>query len=334
MPSCRRAGLKLGRCPEPKIPRTEGRFPLSRNVLGYSPRALASILTCVFLWAIAFPVLRVGLQYFPPVTMAFMRYALTAAPVLLYIHKRYGILHSVRKLAPDLHLLLGLAAFSVAVPNVTQNMGLWRNESSSLTAILQASSPAFSVLLASLILGERVGWKKVVGIVVAITSTSLLAVGDLSFEGAAEEGNLLVLASSISYGLAGIFAKTLLTRHPPGLVVSWSFLLGALLIFPALPLDAGLTVDLTPKAWAILLFLAFLPGLLASFLFYWVLQGQDLSRLVFFVYLIPLLAAIPSILFLEETVTLRMAFLGLLTILGVAIAQYETPSDRMRLPQA
>jgi drug/metabolite transporter (DMT)-like permease len=266
--------------------------------------------------------------------MAFLRYGLTALPVLVYLHLKYGMRQSLRDLASDFHLLLGLAAFSVAIPNITQNMGLWRNESSSLTAILQASSPAFSVLLAFLILREGVGWKKVAGITLAIFATFLLAAGDLDFQGSTFEGNLLVLASSVSYGFAGIFAKNLLSRRPPGIVVSWSFLLGALLILPAVPLDAGLPLRLAPEGWAILLFLAFLPGFLASFLFYWVLQGQDLSRLVFFVYLIPVMAAIPSVLFLGETVTTQMAVLGLLIILGVAIAQYEAPADRMRLPQA
>lgn len=307
---------------------------MTKQLLGYSPKALASVLTCVFLWAISFPLLRVGLQFFPPVTMAFLRYGLTALPVLVYLHLKYGMRQSLRDLASDFHLLLGLAAFSVAIPNITQNMGLWRNESSSLTAILQASSPAFSVLLAFLILREGVGWKKVAGITLAIFATFLLAAGDLDFQGSTFEGNLLVLASSVSYGFAGIFAKNLLSRRPPGIVVSWSFLLGALLILPAVPLDAGLPLRLAPEGWAILLFLAFLPGFLASFLFYWVLQGQDLSRLVFFVYLIPVMAAIPSVLFLGETVTTQMAVLGLLIILGVAIAQYEAPADRMRLPQA
>ncbi len=296
------------------------------KILGYTPVALASVLSAVLLWAISFPALRLGLRFFPPVTMALLRYGLAALPVLAYFHFRFGMRRSLSEAREDLPLLLALGVFSVAIPNITQNLGLWRNESSSLTAIIQASSPAFAVLLAFMVLKESIGWKKVMGIVLAVSATSLLAAGDLTLQGSTFEGNLLILASSVSYGVSGIIAKTLLSRREPGVVVGWSFIFGALLILPAVPLDWGLPLTLEAEGWFILLFLAFLPGVLASFLFYVVLQGQDLSRLVFFLYLIPVLAAIPSVLFLGEIVTLRMAFLGILIIVGVAIAQHGGPA--------
>jgi len=139
-------------------------------------------------------------------------------------------------------------------------------------------------------------------------------------------GNALIFVTSISYGISGFFSKTALIRCKPTFVTGFSMLFGSIILIPISilfnePIDWA--VNLSYEGWSYLIMLTLFPCMIATYLWYVVLQGHEVSKQVLFTYLIPLFAALFAYLMLKETLQPVTILLGILIILGIGIAESE-----------
>ena len=288
----------------------------------YSPLAITSLLLAVIMWGASFPMLKLGLAYMPPVTLAAVRYSIAGLILVVIIFARFGTKESLRELKGDWKMLVILGLVGIALPNATLNIGL-QFTTASVSSILQASGPVFTVALAVIFLKERLGGAKVAGTILAIIGTVLLICQDgIDIGNSTFIGNMFVIVSAVSYSISGVITKRALERHHPLVVTGWYIAIGSLFLCLFSPIEVGEPISFPPDMIAILLFLAIFPGCLAFLLYNYVLRKKQLSSVAFFVYLIPVFSTIISMVVLGEIVTAETVLFASLVIAGVAIAQY------------
>lgn len=288
----------------------------------YSPLAVTALLLAVIMWASSFPLLKLALNYMPPITLAAVRYMIAGSILVLLIFAKFGMVKSLQELRGDWKTLVFLGLVGVALPNATLNIGL-QFTAASVSSIIQACGPVFTVALAVIFLKERLGGAKIAGTILAIFGTMLLiSQGGVDLDNSTFVGNLFVLLSAMFYSISGVVTKKALERHHPLTITGWNIAIGSLFLCLFSPIEFGQTIVFPPDMIAILLILAVFPGCLAFLFYNYVLQKKDLSSISFFVYLIPVFSTIISMAMLGEVVTAETVLFASLVIAGVALAQY------------
>jgi drug/metabolite transporter (DMT)-like permease len=124
--------------------------------------------------------------------------------------------------------------------------------------------------------------------------------------------------------MSGIFGKTALNKSNPIYVTGFSMFFGSIVLIPISiafqePIDWPLTLNL--QGWWYLLTLTFLSCIIATFLWYIVLETYEISKQVLFTYLIPVFAAIFAHFMLGEVLSLVTIILGIIIIIGITLAE-------------
>ncbi len=286
--------------------------------------AIFLILISVTLWAWAFPLIKITLEFVPPLVIGYFRYFFASLPFIFYIFIKHDIKEIRDELRTNGLLLLALGITMVTIPNITQNIGMLFT-TSSIAALITTAAPVFTVIIAITILHESRTWRKTAGLIIALTGSILMVVyTGLEVSNATFIGNILIFITSVSYGICGIFSKTALKTCPPIHVAGFGMLFGSIILVPLSlifnePLDWA--VHLSSEGWLYLIELTIFPCMIATFLWYVVLQAHEVSKQVLFTYLIPIFAAVFAYFILGEVLTPITIFLGAMIILGIALAE-------------
>lgn len=288
------------------------------------------LLFAVFFWGMSFPLLKVALDVVEPITLGVLRYVIGLIPLVIFLVLKGGWEGMLKPLKEDWGFFLALGLVGITLPNIFQNYGMTMT-SAHLSSIIQASGPIFAILMAVLLLKEPLGINKVVGTLIALSGTFLLITGGGMGQGDSTFiGNFLVLMSAISYSISSIMSKKILEKYEPLTVATMSMLLGTailavFMIFES-PWEKVPTISL--YYWNIILVLALLPGSLALLIWYKILRTSELSRIILFIYLIPVFATAISYFWPKEVIKLSTVLLAFLIVCGVFIAQYERSNKK------
>jgi drug/metabolite transporter (DMT)-like permease len=283
------------------------------------------LMFAVFCWGLSFPLLKIALDEIEPITLAVLRYVIGIIPLLILMVLRGGKESLLAPLRNDWRFFFCLGLVGITLPNVLQNYGMTMT-SAHLSSIIQASGPVFTIILAVLILKEPLRSNKVLGTVIAISGTFLLVTGGgTGFENSTVLGNFLVLMSAISYAVSSILSKKILEKYDPLAVATVSMLLGTMIlaVFMVFESPAKKVPAISLDYWIIVVVLALLPGSLALLIWYKILKTAELSRIILFIYLIPVFATAIAYVWPGEIIELSTILFAFLIVCGVAIAQYE-----------
>src|SRR5438270_11585229 len=175
-------------------------------------------------WAVNFVVIDVGLESFPPLLFAALRFGLTAVPAIFFVRRP-----AVRwRAVVAVGLFIGVGQFGVLF--VAMNIGL----PAGLASVIEPLPPVFAIPLAVVALGERPGLRQVIGVSLAIVGLGTIAAGRA--HGVPLQAVALGVASAASWGCGNVVTRAAGTKRPFSLLV-WSSLvapvplLGLSLIF-------------------------------------------------------------------------------------------------------
>lgn len=193
---------------------------------------------------------------------------------------------------------------------------------SGLASIFNAATPLSTLLLAHfLIEDERINLRKLVGIGIGITGICLL-IGVEMVEGVGSHvvAELAVILATVSYALAGIFAKRRLRDLDPSQSAT-GMLMGA----STLMLPVAFWIEGVPERWLstqallAILGLATLSTAVAYLLYFRILQLAGATNLLLVTLLVPVSANLLGVLVLHESLS-AIELLGMTTIgLGLLI---------------
>ncbi len=161
---------------------------------------------------------------------------------------------------------------------------------SGLASILNAATAIFTVLLAGLFFAdERLSREKTFGVALGFAGV-VLVIGRSAFSALdlTSLGQIAILAATLSYALAGLFARRWLQGIRPEVSAAGMLTGSALIIAPAALWQEGLpSLAYSAAAWGGLAYLALMASALAYVLFYAVLRLAGAGNLSLVTLMIP-----------------------------------------------
>ncbi len=267
-------------------------------------------------WGLAPVATRYLLAYFAPLQLVLARFLIAIILFLPLLWPLRTHRWTVKKLAWA--VFCGLT--SVVGYNVTVTYGL-RTIPAGVAGLLIASEPIWILLIAALVLREKISWTVLAGLLLALAGIVLL----LSQEtlGAAWNlatliGVLLVLLAALMWSIYTVAVRSLSKELGARASTALTIMIGTL---PLLAFWDGTTwpllAHLSSVAWFALALLALGSTVVATILWNYGVARTASSQL----YLVPLISVAGGALFLHEQVSIVTLASGLLIITGVALAQ-------------
>jgi drug/metabolite transporter (DMT)-like permease len=280
----------------------------------FNPLPIYIGLFCL-LWSFAFVAGKIGVTYCPPLILLAARFLLAGILIFVISAFRSEGWHLTRRDAATF-AILGIA-------NNALYLGLGyiglKTVSAGLGALIVSANPIFTAVLAALLLGEALTWRKVAGLLLGIIGVGLIVWHRISIGTDSSHGVLFTFAS-----LASIVAGTMLFKllAPKGSL--WigngiQNLAGGLALVPfALAFsDFG---DIVPNArlFGAFAFLVLGGSILAYLLWFHLLKVCGATAASAYHFLMPPLGMLFAFLVLGE----HLAFRDLLGIIPVALGVY------------
>jgi len=276
---------------------------------------IAFIVLCI-IWGSTFMAIKVGLDSFPPLTFAGMRFAI--AFVAIYLVMRAGG-EKLPRQRNDIFSLLILGFFMTTLPYA---LLFWGEQfiSSGLTSILTSTLPFFVVIIAHFWLSdEKLDFGKIIGLIIGFGGVLLLIGDKLKFTGWASvdhiKGELAILGSSLSYAIATVYAKRAVREMNPLVITTAQIANGIILLPLGLLIEHNARLHFSLSSVSSLLYLALLGSAFAFVLYFWLIDNIGATNVSLVAFATPAVAIVLGIIFLNEIFETKI-ILGMAAILG------------------
>lgn len=281
------------------------------------------------LWGGAFFLIEVGLRSYPPITLVFMRLVLAVPPMWLAMRLTGD------RLPRDLKswwLLLVVGALNCALPFI---LFFWGQQylQSGYASILNATTPLWGVITAHFMTSdEKASPARIVGVMLGMAGIVVMAWPE-AVKGLSDNllAQLACLVSTLFYSIAAIYGRRLSqTAMTPMVVATGQTAAAALLMLPIVLLVDHPWAMAMPRLDSTLagLALALLSTALAYILYFRLIDRSGASNAQLVAFLMPVLAVMLGIAFLNESLSERqvagavLIALGLLAIDGKAFSRF------------
>lgn len=272
------------------------------------------------IWGSSYLFIRIAVAEVPPFTLVAARLLLAALLLIAALRATGRPIPKGRKLWAA-YAVMGF--LSGTLPYVLISWGE-QYIHSSLAALLQATMPMFTVILASFLANdEHLSWTVVLGVFLGFLGVAVLMLPDLRHGLQANLlGQLAVVASSLSYAGATVFARNRLRGQAPLTSTMGQMTMGALFTLP-LSLLIDRPFALSPSLTAIVAWLALtILGTVVAYVIYYALIERTSATFVSTVtYIIPIVGLILGALVLDEPVTINLLISTALIIIGVLMVR-------------
>jgi O-acetylserine/cysteine efflux transporter len=282
------------------------------------PRRHALLASAVAaIWGINFVVIHVGLESFPPLLFAALRFALVA--LALPLVPRPGV---------PWRYVVAVGAFLSAGQFGLLFVGIDRGMPAGLASLVLQLQAPFTVGLAVLFLGERPRATQLAGGGLALCGIAIIAAGRAS---AVPLGALaLTVGAAFSWGVGNIATRKARSPRALGLLV-WSSLI------PPLPLatlslitERGETVSIDAAGVLAMLYVVLISTFVGFGVWTWLLSRHQASSVVPFTLLVPVFGIAAAWLALGEVPTGAELAGGAVVLAGIALTVGLTRPHRER----
>ena len=241
------------------------------------------------IWGSTWIFIKLGLADLPPISFAALRF--TVACLLLFpIVLFQGFKLPKEKGVWKIIIICGLLQFSF-------NYGLlfWGEQhiSSGLAAVLQATIPAFGLILARIYVGEKITGLKIISIALGLLGVTVIFYEQLSLNGTlALLGSLAVVVGAFGASYASVLTKAKLHGLNPATIVFVQMLIGHLPLWIIGLYKEGnpLNFHWTNQAIICVVYLAIMGSIVAFWLYYWLLSKIDVTKAMMIAFVTPLVA--------------------------------------------
>jgi drug/metabolite transporter (DMT)-like permease len=288
----------------------------------------ALLLLLALLWGGSFFFGKVALAAVPPLTLVVLRTGLAALALLIYLAV------SGQRLPTSLTVWRGFLIMGLlnnAIPFALINWGQTRIDSG-LSAILNATTPLFTVLLAHLVTAdEKLTRHRVAGVLLGLAGVVVM-IGPSALRGLglAGLGRLSVVCAALSYACAGLYGRRLTALSPVaaacGMLVAATLVMLPVALAVDTPTGFAAARNAGPLIWGALAGLALLSTALAYIVYFRILATAGATNLLLVTFLIPVSALLLGGLVLgerpgwSEFAGMALIFLGLVAVDGRLLA--------------
>lgn len=254
---------------------------------------------------------------------------LMAGLVLFLFNTAYARIKRIQR--QDLGKFLLLAFFEPFIYFICETVGLRETGSPTISAMIIATIPIFSIVAGRLFFKERISKVNVTGVVFSLIGIIMVVMGALSQEALGENfilGILLLLIAVIAEVGHASITKSLSGNYSSQIIVMYQFLIGAVYLLPLFIWkglgDFDVDVYFSPEVWYPLICLAVLCSSLAFSLWVSTIKSLGVAKSSIFSALIPVAAALIAWALGHEIMSSRQ-WLGIaISTVGVILSQYSS----------
>lgn len=199
-------------------------MPVSRNTLAH-----LALFTVNFIYGVNYVVAK-GLMPAVIGPSGFIVLRVVGAGLLFWVLR---VWRPERVEATDLGRLFLCALTGVALNQLMFFHGLMRTTPLN-ASIIMVATPILVLVLAGVLLKERITWMKLIGVLLGAGGALVLIIAKpaSASSGATALGDLFILINASSYGLFLVLVKPLIRKYSAITVMAWCFLFGLLLVLP------------------------------------------------------------------------------------------------------
>ncbi len=282
------------------------------------PLDVVLAISVAVIWGMGFVVAKAAMSQFSPILLMALRFTLTALCLVWFFR-------------PPLHLfrqLFWIALISAALQYSLTFNGVRGIDASTAALLVQLEVP-FGLLLAWLLLGERISLKQGLGVLIAFAGAVLIIgeprlAGDLVYA-------FMVIGGAFTWAVGQVMIKKLGNLGGFRLISSVAVFATPQLYVASFLLEDNQLAQVetaSPEAWAAVVYLGLIMTALAYALWYRLLGHYSVNQVMPFLLLLPVSSVFGGIFFLDESLTFKIALGGCLAIIGVAMITIQ----RIRWP--
>jgi len=264
-------------------------------------------------WGVNFVVIDIGLESFPPLLFAALRFGLIAFPAVFLVPRP-----DVRRLAVvAVGLFICVGQFGLLF--VAMNTGL----PAGLASVIAPLQPVFTIPLAAVALGERPSLRQVAGVTVAVAGLGTIAAGRA--HGVPLQAVALGIASALSWGCGNVVTRSARPERSFSLLV-WSSvvspvpLLGLSLFFEGTARWQSAASSINASGIAALAYVVVVSTFFGYGVWYWLLSRHPASTVAPFTLLVPVVGILTAWLVRGEHPTWGELLGSLIVLVGLALA--------------
>jgi drug/metabolite transporter (DMT)-like permease len=282
------------------------------QLFGKRRYAVLAFAVLVLFWGSAFSVVKVGLEYSPPMLFAGLRTLVGGLAILLVAVVWGGSPHLKR----DWPIFLLLAAFNVVFFFGFQTLAILHLPSGT-AAVLEYLQPMLVGLLARMILGESLSLAKIVGLMLGFSGIVAVSAGSI-FGNISPAGVAFGAGSAFSWALGTVFFKRYEARISTMWAVALPFVIGGtVLTLFGFARESWSEVSPTAALFASLSYVSLVEIALAWLIWFGLIRAGEASRVAVYVFFVPLVSIGIGAIFLDERPTVSLLIGTFLIVTGI-----------------
>ncbi|MDC1352113.1 EamA family transporter [Oceanospirillaceae bacterium] len=273
------------------------------------PLDTLSAISVAIIWGMGFVIAKAAMEHFSPILLMALRFTLTALCMIWFFR-------------PDPKLfnkLFWIAFVSAAIQYSLTFTGVSGIDASTAALLIQLEVP-FAILLAAVVLGDKLTIRQGVGVSLAFCG-AILIVGEPKLANNMRYV-LMVIGGGFAWSLGQIMIKMMGVSGGFSLISSVAVFAAPQLFIASYLLEDNQIdqiITASPAAWTAVVYLGLVMTALGYAMWYRLLGLYDVNMVMPFLLLLPVASVVGGYLFLDEILTTKIAIGGLLALAGVAI---------------
>ncbi len=262
------------------------------------------------IWGFNIVAVKLSADRFPPVFLSFLRFLIVGLVVWPWLRIRHG----------EMRWLLTAATCSGGLQFALMYSGVALSGNMSSVAIAAQLGVPFATLLSIGFLGERIHWRRWLGIGMSFIGVGLIGFSPDVFHSWA---GLLLIVVAAFIGAVGLIAIKRVHELEPLELQAWLAWGSVPLLLPlSLVLEDGQLQSLRSAGaigWGALLYSAALASLVAHTAYFALIRRYPVTSVAPITVLTPIFSVLFSVLLLGDVLDWRMIIGGLLTLTGITV---------------
>ncbi|ADQ67097.1 dmt(drug/metabolite transporter) superfamily permease [Halogeometricum borinquense DSM 11551] len=272
-------------------------------------------------WGTSFVAIEAGLEYFPPLLFAGIRYGIAGLAILSYAVATTDRWHPSGR---DEWLSAAVAGvFIIAAYHALLYIGEMY-VSASVAAVVVSLAPVLTAVFAAGILGQPLDKIAGVGFLLGIVGVVIVANPDpANLLSTNLLGIVLVLLSTASFAIGGVLTEPLRTSLPAESMQAWAMLIGAGVLFVGAVArgESPATIEWTSTAIISLMYLTFVSGVVGFLIYFALHERVGATEINLVSYLEPVVASLAGWVLLGHVVS-STTLVGFVTVfIGFALVK-------------
>ena len=272
-------------------------------------------------WGFGYALTKIGMDQFTPLLLMSLRFGIAGLILVWFTKPPWGFMRE----------LFIIAFIGSTIQYGFTYYGLKGIDVSTASILVQLEGPILA-LLSTLILKERLGWPRALGMGLAFTGVVVIA-GEPRLSDSLDSV-ALVITGAVFWAIAQIMISRL--KSLSGItILAWVAIIATpQMLLISLVIEEGQWESIKSANlvdWSIVFYLSFIMTVIGYSVWYHLLRICDVSKISPFLMLLPVTSIIAGMVLLNEQFTLAMGIGGVLVMTGVAstLIKWREPTKQL-----